>query len=134
MIEPQYQPLIGVPLAWTSGTNGVVTGEPVMAVLRTDADLEANKGKLRGKVVLSMDAKNVEAVFTPLAHWLMDDELIARATMNDPSQIGGPGRGGAQAFRKKMFQFLQAEGALGVLQHGNPGGVGAEFASRGGQA
>jgi carboxypeptidase Q len=26
MIEPQYQPLIGVPLAWTGSTEGTVTG------------------------------------------------------------------------------------------------------------
>src|ERR1700680_1845343 len=25
MIEPQYQPLIGIPLAWTAGTGGTVT-------------------------------------------------------------------------------------------------------------
>src|SRR3984893_8409366 len=33
MIEPQYQPLIGVPLAWTAGTEGTVTGEPILAVI-----------------------------------------------------------------------------------------------------
>ena len=26
MVEPTYQPLIGVPVAWTAGTNGPVTG------------------------------------------------------------------------------------------------------------
>ncbi len=135
MIEPQYQPLIGVPLAWTSGTNGVVTGEPVMAVLRTEADLEKNKGKLRGKVVLMMEPKNIEAVFTPLAHRLTDDEIMARATMNDPSRMGG--RGGAPpasaaAFRTRLHQFLKDEGVLAVLQYGNPGDGGTIFVTGGG--
>jgi hypothetical protein len=135
MIEPQYQPLIGVPLAWTSGTNGVVSGEPVLAVLKTDADLAANKGKLRGKVVLLMDLKSVEAVFTPLAHRLTDEELMARATTNDPSRMGG--RGGAtpsgqQAFRNRMYQFLKDEGVLVALQYGNPGDGGTIFATGGG--
>src|SRR5580700_6114489 len=38
MIEPQYQPLIGVPLAWTGSTDGTVTGEPILAVIEADAD------------------------------------------------------------------------------------------------
>ena len=29
MIDPQYQPLIGVPQAWTGSTDGTVTGEPI---------------------------------------------------------------------------------------------------------
>ena len=29
LIEPQYAPLIGFPQAWTTGTNGAVTGEPM---------------------------------------------------------------------------------------------------------
>src|ERR1700733_10559888 len=38
LIEPQYQPLIGVPLAWTAGTDGTITGEPIMVSIRTEAD------------------------------------------------------------------------------------------------
>src|SRR5258708_24311516 len=52
LLEPQYQPLIGMPLAWTSSTKGVVTGGPVLAPLRTDADLDAFKGKLKDKIEL----------------------------------------------------------------------------------
>ena len=33
MLEPQYQPLIGMPLAWSASTKGVVTGAPVLAPL-----------------------------------------------------------------------------------------------------
>src|SRR5689334_2017350 len=35
MVEPTYQPLIGVPVAWTSGTNGQVTGDAVLAIVQT---------------------------------------------------------------------------------------------------
>src|SRR5215471_2679093 len=52
MIEPQYQPLIAYPVAWTPGTNGVVTGEPVLFTPQAEADLEEFKGKLAGKIVL----------------------------------------------------------------------------------
>ena len=50
MIEPQYAPLIGYPQAWTAGTNGRVTGEPILIEqLANEADLEKNKGKLKGR-------------------------------------------------------------------------------------
>src|ERR1035441_3958375 len=29
MLEPQYQPIIAMPMAWTAGTDGVVTGNPI---------------------------------------------------------------------------------------------------------
>ena len=54
LIAPQYAPLIGYPQAWTSGTNGVVTGEPMfIEQLSTDADLEKYKGKLKGKIIMA---------------------------------------------------------------------------------
>jgi len=55
--EPQFAPLVGFARPWTPGTNGPVSGEPVMAVLKTDADLEKFKGKLKGKIVLLDDPK-----------------------------------------------------------------------------
>ncbi len=57
MIAPQYQPLIGFPLAWTPGTEGAVQGDAIYAPLVTDADLDKFKGKLKGKVVLTMASK-----------------------------------------------------------------------------
>ena len=59
LIEPQYQPLIGVPLAWTAGTDGTVTGEPIMVKISVEADFEKYKGKLKGKVVMATPAKQL---------------------------------------------------------------------------
>ncbi len=42
---PQYAPLIGFARPWSPGTSGLVFGEPVMAVIKTDADFEKFKGK-----------------------------------------------------------------------------------------
>src|SRR5262245_52546205 len=38
LIEPQYAPLIGFPLAWTPGTNGSVTGEVILAPIAAEKD------------------------------------------------------------------------------------------------
>src|SRR6478735_3405718 len=37
MVEPTYMPIIGIPVAWTSGTNGPVTGEAMLAQIQTAA-------------------------------------------------------------------------------------------------
>ncbi len=65
LIEPRYQQLTAVPLAWSSSTNGPVTGELVLAPLRGsfrdgpkkfEETMQAYRakwsGKLRGKIVL----------------------------------------------------------------------------------
>lgn len=60
IIEPQYQPLIGVPLAWTASTNGSIMAEPILAPIETEADFDKYKGKLKGKVVMLMKPKPLE--------------------------------------------------------------------------
>ncbi len=148
LIEPQYQPLIGLPLAWTPGTNGIVTGEPVMAIIRSEADFEKYRGKLKGKVVLTMPPKQVEMITEPLAHRLTAEELLARQTVMDPSRFGPGGGGGrpgiaatvptpaereaAARLRKVTTQFFKDEGVLVVLQYGPNGDGGTVFATSGG--
>ena len=53
MREPVYQTLVGYPIAHTPGTGGLETLEVVIADVRTRGDLDALRGKLRGKAVLS---------------------------------------------------------------------------------
>ncbi|HEU5181005.1 MAG TPA: M20/M25/M40 family metallo-hydrolase [Candidatus Polarisedimenticolia bacterium] len=76
--EPTYAPLAGVPLAWTSGTKGMVSGDVILAPLFTAQELERregfdpaklaariqkyaaeNKGKLKGKFVLLTEAREL---------------------------------------------------------------------------
>jgi hypothetical protein len=52
LLEPSYQRLIGYPMAWTPGTEGVVEDVPVAVSIQGPEDFEANRGKLRGKIVL----------------------------------------------------------------------------------
>jgi carboxypeptidase Q len=138
MLEPQYQPLIGMPLAWSASTKGVVTGAPVLAPLRTEADFAAFKGKLKDKIVLIMNEKNIAMSNEPLARRFTADELLAREQSPDPSRLGGPSpaareqREAAAAFRKKRNQFLRDEGALVVLQYAPNGDGGTVFAAAAG--
>src|SRR5271157_5306680 len=53
MVEPTYMPIIGMPSAWTAGTNGPVTAEAILAQVATAEDMTKFHGKLKGKIVLT---------------------------------------------------------------------------------
>jgi carboxypeptidase Q len=85
MKEPEFQPLIGFAQPWSPGTEGPVSGQTVLAVLSSPADLENFKGKLKGKIVLTATPHLSEMVTSPYAHRLTDAELDDAATAPDPS-------------------------------------------------
>jgi hypothetical protein len=58
LLEPSYQPLIGYPMAWTPGTDGLVEDVPVLASIAGPEDFEAHRGKLKGKIVLNGRAES----------------------------------------------------------------------------
>src|SRR5215471_3240488 len=136
LIEPQYAPLIGFPLAWTSGTNGPVTAEVVMAALSNEKDLQENKGKLKGKIVLEGSGRELTMSMQSLGRRLSDAELAERAIT--PLHVIGPrpaGRGGNanREFQKKLLAFLQEEAPVAVVRSGAaPGDGGTVFGQGGG--
>ncbi|HEY9141584.1 MAG TPA: peptidase M28, partial [Bryobacteraceae bacterium] len=93
MMEPTYQPLIGMPVAWTMGTNGPVTGEAMLAPILTPADLEKFHGKLEGKIVLVSEPRELPFPATPLGHRYTAEELNDLALDLIPTG-GRGGRGG----------------------------------------
>src|SRR6478672_7371762 len=58
-VTPRAYPLIGFPMAWTSGTSGPVTGEAVLATVQSERDFETWRGRLRGKFVLTTPMRQV---------------------------------------------------------------------------
>ena len=93
--QPTYAPLSGVPLAWSSGTKGMVSGEATFAPLFTAQELERsenrdpaklaariekyaaeNKGKLKGKFVLLTEAREM-ALPTDAPASRLDDKGLA---------------------------------------------------------
>ena len=53
MLEPDYSPMVGYPIAHTPGTDGKQVAEAVIVDLRSRADLDKVRGTLRGKMVLA---------------------------------------------------------------------------------
>lgn len=139
MIEPVYAPLIGFPLAWSPGTPGPVEAEAIYAPLETDADLEKFKGKLRGKIVLTMKTRELAMPTEPPGRRYTDAELSANIEPGILPRLFrplGPAQSPEQlkriAFRNKVNQFLTGEGALVVLHSGNIGDAGDVFGQAGG--
>jgi hypothetical protein len=135
MLAPSAAPLIGHPKAWTPGTNGAVKADAVLAVLNSDRDLDAFRGKLRGKFVLTSAVRPLGAHFDPEARRYTDGELAERARQTIAPPGGRGGRGGGpgpdQAFAQRRMQFLVSEGAAATLEPGRGDG-GTVFVQSGG--
>jgi carboxypeptidase Q len=130
-VTPRVYPLIAYPKAWTPGTNGPISGEAMMAVIRDEKDFEMWRGKLRGKFVLSMPMRDVPAHFDAPGHRFTDAELTDLSKQPDAR---GRGRGNAPTnaeFTKKRTQFYIEEGVAAVLDYSRGDG-GTVFVQSGG--
>jgi carboxypeptidase Q len=146
MVEPTYMPIIGYPQAWSGGTNGPLTGEPIMATIQSPADFDKWRGKLKGKIVLTAALQELEFPTTPLGHRLTDEELKQMEPEILPTGGAGGrgGRGGGpnaafmamtpeerRAFPEKLNKFLVDEGVLMTITANSRGQSGTVFASNG---
>jgi carboxypeptidase Q len=140
MIAPQYQSLIAYPVAWTPGTDGVLTGDPILVTPQTQAELDAFKGKLAGKIVLISPKRELQMVTNPLGVRYSDAELndITTAQIQLPGFGGRGGRGGGRGGRggadatgapsaQAIQTFLKAEKPALVIQVSNLGDGGTLF-------
>jgi carboxypeptidase Q len=144
MVEPQFSQLMGIPLAWTEGTQGSITGEPVLAQMRTDADIEKFKGKLNGKIVMVSEPRGLLLPTISEGHRYTDAELAELAIAPEPGSDrhhaapNGPhpaqpsSREERERMRKKLEQFYKDENVLLVLSQGYNGSGGTIFAMSGG--
>lgn len=129
VLEPTPYPIIGYPKAWTPGTDGLVRGEAVIAIIDDEDDFETWAGKLESKFVLTSTMPAVAALFEAPARRFTDDELEARAAQPMPTARGGF-RGGAN-FSARRNEFFIREGIAGLLDPGRGSG-GTVFVGSGG--
>lgn len=121
MIEPQYQPIIAWPQAWTAGTNGAVSGTPVMVEATTEEDLAKYKGKLRGAIVLMQKPRDAETHFEADAKRRDEKDLVELAQAPElgaasPFENRRQEFRAQRALREKMAKFFRDEGAAVLLQ------------------
>src|SRR5688572_12942303 len=138
LILPQFAALIGYPLPWSTSTNGLVKGQPVLAPFPNYSNWSEEsfqqyfttyKGKLKGKIVLletprpsKLEPRNPMKRFTGeeldglTKQWVSDNPPLASShTVKKPFEY----------FASQLIRFYKSEGAaLLVFQDwGNGGGV-----------
>jgi hypothetical protein len=137
VVAPQPWPLIGHVKAWTPGTNGMVSGEAVEAVIQSEKDFDRFRGKLKGTFALLEPAREVKALFDAPARRYTDAELTDLARQPDPTRAGMMrGRPAnyreQQAFNQKKLAFLLSEGVLATVEPSRLGDGGTVFLGSGG--
>lgn len=122
LIEPQTQPLIAYPRAWSGGTDGPVTAEVVQVSLASEADMDRYHGMLRGRVVVAQPVREVRPLELP-AVLRMDDAMLREATtLPRPEPDGAPDFESArrrQALEAKLADYWLQEGVVAVLDRGS---------------
>ena len=119
LIEPQVMPIIGYPRAWTPGTGGTVKAEVVRVDVRSRAELERHRGRLRGKIVLTQEPRDVRMLEGDLV-LRMDDRLLEEAARPPAGRSRQASSGGSGARLQDHVQaFFLAEGVVAVLDRGS---------------
>jgi carboxypeptidase Q len=145
MTDPQYMPLIGFPLAWSGSTNGLITAEAAIAPIYTEADMDKYRGKLKGKVVLASQFREVQLDEKPLSSRYTGNELAELEKYpesnrgereNYRSRLPEPYRHMTyeeiREQRKKIEAFFAAEQPAAVLSMSYLGDDGTVFGSAAG--
>ncbi|MEO6221885.1 MAG: M20/M25/M40 family metallo-hydrolase, partial [Vicinamibacterales bacterium] len=137
---PQTMPIIGLPKAWSTGTNGTVTAEVVRPEISTAEDAANWKGKLKGKIVLTQPAREVRMLDGRIVLRMNDKDIEEALSVPAPrgggagaagapgaagtggragaagGRAAGAGRGGTAAFN--LNQFFADEGVVALFDRG----------------
>ena len=134
MTEPSYTPLIAYPKVWTPGTNGTVTGQPVIVNIKSDSDFVLYQGKLKGKIILFGDEKDTKPHLVADAKRHTDEDLMAMATPQEETRnrTGAGNFAAMRELRTKISRFLVAEEVAVQLEPSPRGDDGTVFVQNGG--
>ena len=128
LLEPSYQPMVGYPIAFSPGTNGKITGKPIIVDIQSKDDLEKYRGQLKGAIVLAHPEKAMNERFTPDAARHGEESLAAyaktgtninlqRRTQKPWWQLSQP----EDLNQEEMEQFFKSENVAIVLKPGRGG-------------
>jgi len=138
MEEPYYSTLVAYPKAWTNGTDGEINSDVVLLKIEKESDLEAYKGKLKGKIVMLPVSVVLNPAFEPEARRISDEDLSKLQILN---LTNNSSRGGNEAqmqqlrnqraLEQKISAFLLEE-EVALRLTGTRGSFGTVFHTRAG--
>jgi len=119
LLEPDYQPMVGYPLANTPGTAGKVIATAMIVDLQTRPDLEKYRGKLKGIAALATPPAAIDLAALAQGSPRRTDEELRKIEQT----VIAPPRAAARAVPnpdalkpEERMAFLKAEGVAVVLQ------------------
>ncbi|MCJ7564408.1 MAG: M20/M25/M40 family metallo-hydrolase [Candidatus Aminicenantes bacterium] len=120
MLEPDYQYMMGFPLAYTPGTKGKVVCPAVIAEIQTKKDLEKYRGKLKNAAVLATPPYTVDLAALPQGFSRRTDEELKKleeAVVPPAPRVAPPAPPNADLLKpEEKIEFFKAEGVVVVLQ------------------
>ena len=128
LLEPDYQPMVGYPLANTPGTAGKVFAQATIVDLQVKQDLDQYRGKLKGQVVLVSPPAAIDTASMAAGAPRRTEEELRKIEQT----VIAPVRPAARALTnpdllkpEEKMAFLKAEGVAAVFQcdGGFPGAV-----------
>ncbi len=120
MLAPDYQPMVGYPIAHTAGTDGRVVADAVIVDLQSREDLAKLRGTLRGKAVLVTPPATID--LAPLTNGVprytqADLDALERTTIVPPRPVPARViRNPELLTAEEKVAFYKAEGVAVVLQ------------------
>jgi len=121
LLAPRAMPLHALPKAWTPGTQGPVEGEAIAVTIKTLADVDKYKGKLKDRIVLLSELREYKPGTEADTQRYTDaglTELLAFTVPKDtPSERAKRVKEyqDRQALTQATLRLLEEEGALAAL-------------------
>ena len=117
LLEPDYQVMLGYPIAHTPGINGRRKMAVVIADIKTKSDMEKYKGKLRRKAVLSTPPPTIDITRyrKGVERWT-DEELREIAETPKPPRSPRPPRDPDLITAVERNAFFKKEGVAVILE------------------
>ena len=136
MTSPDVATLLAYPKAWTPGTNGVISGNCIRAIIADKKDFDKYKGKLTGKIVILGDDPEVKPITEAPYKRYSDEDLAKLSDYQIPPDH--PAFTMATFVKRMQFikdlnQFFADEKVLAVIDHSRQTyGGGTVFVQSGG--
>ena len=127
MVVPDTAELLALPFAWSPGTEGILRSQAVKVKLADKDDLEKQKGKLAGKIVMLGEMREVKPGEKPLSARYDEKTLdeLSRYQIPGAAPFGRPGQPfnreefvKRREFQRALNKFLVDEKVAAVIEAG----------------